>query len=109
MTNRVQVKDKATADHDHRKHVNIATSCSRCAFFSNRFAEENTSHGRIGYAGRILSESIGSRDDVEEEKLSSCSIRAQNTDIHRLLVFVLAVIAGRLIRNSSESMASRQR
>jgi hypothetical protein len=75
------------------KHVNSATSCSRCRFFSNRFAEENTSHGRIGYAGRILSESIGSRDDVNEEKLSSCSIRAENTDIHRLLAFVLAAIA----------------
>jgi hypothetical protein len=31
-------------------------------FFINRFTDENTSHGRIRYAGRILSYSIGSQD-----------------------------------------------
>ena len=43
-----------------------------------------------------------------ERKLSSCSIRAENTDIRRLLAFVLAVIAWRVIRILCESMTSRQ-
>jgi hypothetical protein len=67
--------------HDHREHVNFSNKSLVLNFFINRFTDGNTSHGRIGYAGRILSKNIGSQDDVEEEKLSSCSIRAQNTKL----------------------------
>jgi hypothetical protein len=87
----VKTKPKAGDVHDHQKHVNQRNKSFLFYIFTDRFAEENTSHGRIGYAGRILSESIGSRD--VEEKLSSCSIRAENTDIHRLFAIVLVVIA----------------
>ena len=63
--NRVQVKDN---DQNHQKARERRNKLLRSRFFTNRFAEENTSHGRIGYAGRILSASIGSRDDVNGGK-----------------------------------------
>lgn len=54
---------------------------SSFVLFINRFADGKTSHGRIGYAGRILSKSIGSQDEesyhhapyVPQTRLSSAS------------------------------------
>jgi hypothetical protein len=112
MTNRVQVKTKPKADnvHDHRKaREPNATSCSCSTFFTDRFAEENTSHGRIGYAGRILSESIGSRDEVKERKVI-IMFHTCRKHRHSQTCFCSCTDCAtwRLIRNSAKSMASRQ-
>lgn len=65
------------------KHVNSLNKLLVYSiFFTNRFTDGNTSHGRIGYAGRILSKIRCSQDTAcrkkNKTKLSSCSIRAQN-------------------------------